>query len=65
VSAATPPADPILVARWRQDRRAGKGILIEGVSTSRMHRRVIGFVNGQAGRLSRYNRSCMWLVDLR
>src|SRR5262249_52805701 len=25
-----PPADPILLARWCQDRRAGNGILIEG-----------------------------------
>ena len=33
------PTGLILLARWRQDRRAGNGILIEGSSPAEMHHR--------------------------
>jgi hypothetical protein len=51
VSAATSPYRPIVLARWRQDRRAGNGILIEGSPPGEIHHAFIRLVDSQAGDL--------------
>jgi hypothetical protein len=46
-----PSYRPRPLTRWRQDRRAGNGILIEGSPSGEMHHVAIRLVNGQTGHL--------------
>jgi hypothetical protein len=57
-----PPTGPIVLARWRQDRRAGNGILSEGSPSGEMDHRVIRRVNRLSscgGDVARYERVTM------
>jgi len=57
-SAATSPTTPIVLACWRQDRRAGNGILIEGSPSGEMHHAVIRLVDSQAVHLLNVGAGC-------
>jgi hypothetical protein len=48
VSAATSLTDPIVLARWCRDRRAGNGVLVQGSPPREMRQAVIWFVNRQS-----------------